>query len=363
MKAWRDDRAGPGLVGLRRRVRERAAAPRAAGRARGGHGVDEEVDLAGLPDRRGKRLRVGRVGVQAGDAALAHGRQRLVAAGDGGDRPARLVQMGGDRAAEVARPEDDGRAHASAATRASSSSSTSPSSLQVARSSHGVGPMVTSTTSPPAAWVSSGQPGDRVHLERRADAEQDVGAGAERLRALDRVDRQPLAEEHDVGLQRRGAVLAARHAVGRRGHAPADLGEVRRGAAVQAGGRRDRPVDLHELPRARHAVQAVDVLRDDRVQDAALLELDEGEVRAVGLLAVERLEAVVVEGPEARGVAPPRVDVGDLHRVHVAPDPAAGRAEVRDPGRHRDAGAGQRDDRRPHPARDRRRVPSRPACR
>ena len=84
-----------------------------------------------------------------------------------------------------------------------------------------------------------------------------------------------------------------------------------------------RPVDLDELARARPAVEHVDVLGDDRVEVAAALELDQRAVGAVGLLALERLEAVAVEVPEALGVRAPGVDVGHRHRVDVLPQPGA----------------------------------------
>src|SRR3954470_2259665 len=106
----------------------------------------------------------------------------------------------------------------------------------------------------------------------------------------------------------------------------------------------DRAVDLDQLRRARLAVQHVDVLRDDGVELAAALEGDQRAVRSVGLLALERLEAIAIEVPEALRVGAPRIDVRDLHRVDVLPQPGAGRAEVGDPGRHRDPRAGQRDD-------------------
>ena len=75
------------------------------------------------------------------------------------------------------------------------------------------------------------------------------------------------------------------------------------------------------------------------------LQLDERAVGAVGLLALERREALAVEAPEAHGVGAEGVDVRDLHRVDVLPQPRARRAEVGDARRHRDARAGQRDDR------------------
>ena len=95
---------------------------------------------------------------------------------------------------------------------------------------------------------------------------------------------------------------------------------------------------------ARLAVQAVDVLGDDGVEQAGALERGQRLVGAVGLLVLERGEAVAVEVPEALGVAPEDVDVRDLHRVDVLPQPGAGRAEVGDPGGHGDPGAGEGDD-------------------
>ena len=97
--------------------------------------------------------------------------------------------------------------------------------------------------------------------------------------------------------------------------------------------------------RARQRVQPVDVLRDHARDQPAALELGDRAVRAVGLLAVEDREALAVEVPEARRVAPPDVDVGDLHRVDVRPQAGHRRAEVGDAGRHGDAGAGQHDHR------------------
>ena len=79
------------------------------------------------------------------------------------------------------------------------------------------------------------------------------------------------------------------------------------------------------------------------VEQPAPLELGQRLVRAVGPLVARAREARPVEGPEARRVALEDVDVGDLHRVDVLPQPRPGRAEVGDPGRHRDPRAGQRD--------------------
>ena len=115
-------------------------------------------------------------------------------------------------------------------------------------------------------------------------------------RALERRLGQELAEQHDVGL----AAGARSRTAARRVRQPREHAAERRPlAARQARARRDRAVHLDELPRARLAVQHVDVLRDDRVQQPAALELGQRAVRAVGLLVAERLEAVAVEAPEA----------------------------------------------------------------
>ena len=168
---------------------------------------------------------------------------------------------------------------------------------------------------------------------RSAPRRQRRGAGHRRLV-------EHLAEQHDVGLQRLGRSRSA--ARRRRPLEPrARLGErVASRRTLRHEAVRDRTVDLDHILRPGGGVQAVDVLRDDR--DA---ELRQRAVRAVGLLALERREAVAVEAPEALRVAPPDGDVGDLHRVDVGPQPGARRAEVGDPGRDGDARPGEGDDR------------------
>ena len=174
-----------------------------------------------------------------------------------------------------------------------------------------------------------------MDLQRRADREHQARVGGQRRRAVDGVLREELAEQDDVGLQRRAAV-AQRHAVGLLAEPAARLLQRVGPPALQARGGADRAVDLDRIgPRA--GVQAVDVLRDHARDQPAPLELDDGAVGAVGLLAVEDREALPVEGPEARRVAPPHVDVRDLHRVDVRPDARLRGAEVRDAGRDGDA--------------------------
>ncbi len=73
--------------------------------------------------------------------------------------------------------------------------------------------------------------------------------------------------------------------------------------------------------------------------EAALLELRERAVGVVWLLRAELVEARAVVAPEASRVRVEGVDVGDLHRIDVLPEARAGRAEVRDARRHRDARA------------------------
>ncbi len=78
-------------------------------------------------------------------------------------------------------------------------------------------------------------------------------------------------------------------------------------------------MDLHQVAAAGLGVEPVDVLGDDRAHQARVLEAGQGPVGAVGLLVLERLEAVAVEVPEALGVAPEDVNVRHLHRVNVLP--------------------------------------------
>src|SRR5947209_18909603 len=73
-----------------------------------------------------------------------------------------------------------------------------------------------------------------------------------------------------------------------------------------------------------------------------MLERRQDLVRAIGLLVMKRFKALAIEAPEAFWVAAKHVDVSDLHRVDLRPQPGLRRAEVRNPGRHRDPCTGQR---------------------
>src|SRR4051794_26056019 len=83
------------------------------------------------------------------------------------------------------------------------------------------------------------QLGDRVDLQRRADAEQQVGPRGERVGPLQRALREELPEQDDVGLERRAAV-AAGHGDRRVVQPPLDLVERVLRPALQARGVVDR---------------------------------------------------------------------------------------------------------------------------
>src|SRR5579875_2478867 len=94
-------------------------------------------------------------------------------------------------------------------------------------------------------------------------------------------------------------------------------------------------------------MEAVDVLGDDRPQQAAALQLGQRPVGGIWQLVLERVKALGVEAPEALRVATEDVDVRHLHRVLLLPQPAARRAKVRDAGGDGDARPGERHHRSP----------------
>src|SRR5205085_10893915 len=112
----------------------------------------------------------------------------------------------------------------------------------------------------------------RVHLERRADDEEERRLAGERERAVDRLRGEELAEEDDVGLQDPAAVQAGRRA------AAGPLEELEHvleripSAAPGAGRAADRAVHLDDLAAAGPLVQEVDVLRDYRADEPRRLE-------------------------------------------------------------------------------------------
>ena len=65
-----------------------------------------------------------------------------------------------------------------------------------------------------------------------------------------------------------------------------------------------------------------------RLEQPAALELGEHLVGAVGLHSAQPAQARAVELPERDRVRPEGVDVGDLHRVDLLPEPLPGRPKV-----------------------------------
>ena len=139
----------------------------------------------------------------------------------------------------------------SAASSASSSSTTSPRRRTAASSSSGVGPCVRIATAPPAAWVSSGSPATGwTSSEEPMHSSTSARSHSSRARSSAPAGEQ-LAEQHDVGLQRPAAALAAGHAVGvaaRGARAPPRAGRCPPQAGQEQ--RRDAAVHLDQLARA-----------------------------------------------------------------------------------------------------------------
>src|SRR5207245_4615086 len=89
-------------------------------------------------------------------------------------------------------------------------------------------------------------------------------------------------------------------------------------------------------------VTPVDVLRDDRANPAAILELGERAMAVVRLSGVESREALAVKAPHLHRVLEERIDRRVLHRVVLRPDTGR-RAEVRNPRLGADTGTCQHD--------------------
>ncbi len=205
--------------------------------------------------------------------------------------------------------------------------------------SNGVGPLVITAIRPPPAQGDRGQPGDRVDLERGADAEHQVRPRGQRLRLGHRVGRQELAEKHHIGLHRTGAIRAARGAVLAEQAVHVLEGEPR--PAPLAAGGTDRAVHLDHPLRSGLVMQLVDVLGDHRIEQAAALELRErpGGRRsapcrpASGTSAGRSSRTWPGRGGKRRCEPPPS------GRPSPTAPPRA--AEVGDSRRHGDPGAGQ----------------------
>ena len=130
---------------------------------------------------------------------------------------------------------------------------------------------------------------------------------------------QVLAEEHHVGLQRAQAA--------RQRGTPCSSSRISARASASATRPPQRAQEhvamlpwtstSSRVPARRWSMSTFCVTTPSSRPRA--LELDQRPVRAVGLLVLERREAVAVEVPEAVGVAAEGVDVRDLHRVDAAP--------------------------------------------
>jgi hypothetical protein len=101
-------------------------------------------------------------------------------------------------------------------------------------------------------------------------------------------------------------------------------------------------VYLDDLAAARPLVQKVDVLGDDRVHEAAPLQLGECAVGIVRLGVRQHREAWRVEAPHLRGIGAERLERAVLQRIELRPD-SGGRPEVRDTALGRNPGAGEHD--------------------
>ena len=201
-----------------------------------------------------------------------------------------------------------------------------------------VGPRFTIATSPPSPEHLGGKVCDRVDLQARAAADQQVARGELGVR-LAECGRQELPEEDDGGLQVRAA-----------GRAGGD-GERRRRAGPR------RPRSGPRKPQARHstsasvpwsssssrlpgrAVEPVDVLGQHAPNEAEALELGDREVAGDSAAPVRGArDALAVEPPELLRLAPPRFDVGELLEAPRPPETVAA-AVVGEAALGRDAGA------------------------
>src|SRR4030095_5089918 len=99
-------------------------------------------------------------------------------------------------------------------------------------------------------------------------------------------------------------------------------------------------------PRAH--VQQIDVLRDNRLDQAVLLQLRERDMRRIRLGGGEHRYGRLLEAQDLDRVAPEGLDRAELERVELRPEPGRG-AEVRDAALGRDAGAGEHHARLPLP--------------
>ena len=183
---------------------------------------------------------------------------------------------------------------------ASSSSTTSPPIRTAARRSNGVGPWVRIAICPPAVERRLGQPG---HRDRPRARTRCTASGRRRRRAPPPASIASTGRyspnSTTPGLSGRAAI-APRHPV--RGSPSCRARTSPNSYRTPQTRQTDwaiEPCTSTRFARPRPGVQPVDVLRDHRVEQPGVLELDERRVRPIGLLVLERLEALAVEAPEA----------------------------------------------------------------
>lgn len=163
------------------------------------------------------------------------------------------------------------------------------------------------------------KPCDGPDLERRSDDEQECRRAGEFRGPLQRSGRKELAEECDARLEHGLAVWAERRG------ALLELCEHRLGAlgpeTVEALCEANGAVHLDDSAAAGARVERVDVLCDDRGDEASPLELGERPVCHVRFCVEEQVDPPAVEVPHPLGIAPKGLNGRDFEGVDVGPDP------------------------------------------
>ena len=153
-----------------------------------------------------------------------------------------------------------------------------------------------------AAFVGfAGEGGGGVDGEGGAEDEEEVGAAAGVEGGLEGVFGEAFAVEDDVGLEDAAAGAAGDVALADGGgDVVVGIGAAAGEAVVQVGG----AVELVDGAAAGEGVEAVDVLGDDGVEEAAAFELGEGAVDDVGAVGVEGVDEVAAPFVEVRRRSP-----------------------------------------------------------
>lgn len=185
----------------------------------------------------------------------------------------------------------------------------------------------------------------RLHLQGRTDDDEAIRLFAPSLGALHRLHGHRLAERNVRRFQKTAAVIA-----GRSGQffVPrlVDVGRLVMLAALKAGNMAIGAMKLDQLcfGSAGELVQAVDVLRDQAEQSAALLKFADRVMSEIRLYRFEKLVGRFFELPMLHTRRFAGEKILKEHRLIFRPN-ATGTAEVRHAGLRADAGAGEKDDR------------------